>query len=123
MADVLSEIRSSIMVATANGTDGIIARAILLASGQEWTLIDVASRVTSVRYRDDKHQVIYLDGEPILELHDPYFSGSTLMSREEKDQRYSLKVSQNYRLLGKAADAANRPTPTRDGTDSAGGGR
>lgn len=109
----LDELRDKFTADVAAGTDSIIARAVLLASGQEWTLIDVAKRISAVRYGVHAgYSIIYLDGDPILELHDPHIGGSNLLSREPADACYTVAVTQNYKLLGKAA-AAHNADPTK----------
>ncbi len=109
---VLDELRVKVGGDIARGTDDIIARAILLAAGKEWTLIDVATRMKSERYPGDPFQTIFLDGEPILELHDIHLGGSTLLSRDPADAVYTMRVTQNYKLLGKAAAAHNAGSST-----------
>ena len=87
----------------ARGTDAIIGKAILLATGERWQVLDM-SRVLSRRFNGEKYQTILLDGEPILELHDLTFD-----SGQSDAVSYILSASQNYRFLGKAA--ANALTP------------
>lgn len=93
----------------AAGTDGIIAKAILLACGQAWTLIDVRQRVRSERFKDATFQTLFLDGEPILELHDVTFDSTPPATAGDN---WKMSANQNYRFLGKAAAAQSiAPAP------------
>lgn len=89
----------------ARGTDAIIGKAILLAAGDRWQVLDM-SRVQSRRFKGDTYQTILLDGEPILELHDLAFD-----SGAKSDTNYVMSATQRYCFLGKAKDAeAHSPT-------------
>lgn len=88
----------------ARGTDGIIGKAILLATGERWQVLDM-NRVKSVRYQGDKFQTITLDGEPILELHDLEFVSAAV------EGAFKQTALQRYRFLGKAKDAEAHSPP------------
>jgi hypothetical protein len=94
MVDIVQEALKKASVGIARGTDNIIATAILRATGQEWTLIDVKARMRSERYKGAAFQTILLDGEPILDLHDVTFENTET----------GFKSNQYYCYLGKAAE-------------------
>ena len=104
LASIGEQITRNAVSRTAAMTDGIIANAILVATGQEWTLIDVAARMRSERFAGATFQTILLDGEPILELHD-----ATIETTRDESGQSIMRVSQNSRLLGKAA-----PSPLQE---------
>lgn len=106
--DVKSELLNQWSQKVARGTDAVIADALLLATGEEWTVIDVAKRVHSVRINGDTFETIHLDGEPILELHDLTFS-----DEQTNPARHVISANRQYRFLGKAAaEHARRSPPT-----------
>jgi hypothetical protein len=60
------------------------------------TEADIAARMRSERYKGEAWQTIFLDGEPILELHD------VTMETVREGEAWIMRVNQNSRMLGKA---------------------
>lgn len=106
MEDVRTEFSRLWAGDIARGTDEIIGKAILLATGERWQVLDM-SRVKSRRFSGDAYQTILLDGEPILELHDLTFDKG-----KSDALNYMLSASQKYRFMGKAL-AAQENAPTK----------
>jgi hypothetical protein len=81
-----------------NSKEHLMRDALTKALGDEWTINDVKTRCQLVRRVGETVEVLTLDGEPILELHDPEFTPPMM-----EGDRYVAHVHQKYRWLGRAA--------------------
>lgn len=73
VVDVAAEMRSKIATDLARGRDGVLGAAISTALGEPWKVEDMIGRLRSERVKGETFETIFLDGEPLLELHDPVF--------------------------------------------------
>lgn len=76
--------------------DAVLGQAVSMAIGDEWTMTTIAGRLRSVREGRNTFEVIYLDDQPILELHDPVIS--TIFSHEKG---WMQTVTQAHRVLAR----------------------
>lgn len=79
------------------GTDDIIRQGLNRKLGTDWTLATIAGRCTSVRYKGDTFEVLSIDGEPFLELHDIEFPPP---APPKPGEPYIITATRNYRFIG-----------------------
>lgn len=73
----------------------------------DFVVLDAAQRCRWTRRVGEAFQILHLDGQPILELHD-----LELPTQEFKEDRYVFNFTQKYRLLGRAAANTKASTGT-----------
>jgi hypothetical protein len=95
---MLDKIIEPAMQAHVANQESVIKQALSRALGDRWTMIDVKERCQFIRQIGKPFQVLTLDGEPILQLHDP-----TYMQPIRDGDRYIAKIDQQYRFLGRAS--------------------
>lgn len=81
--------------------EGIVSEVICTVLGRCWTRSDIINRCIWKRRADESFETLFVDGEPVLELHDLEFTPAVM-----EGDRYVRHVTQRYRKLGGAAGSA-----------------
>jgi hypothetical protein len=73
--------------------DSVFIEAINRAIGKHWAISELKGRVERIKRHGDAFEIVYLDGKPILELHDP------VATTEFSEFSAKAVTKQNYRIL------------------------
>ena len=100
MSDLPEKIVGNPIRQLAVALDGEI-KAVLDSFWGTWTMDDIKARCVLVSYHGGKHQTLYADSTPLLEIY-PFETVHELL-----DDRYVVRITQKYRRLVNGGESQN----------------